>query len=307
MSKVYLIIMSVLTVAGIGSTAYIGKEYSAKKAELAVCEETVSKQKEQLSTNMTESQSLAERLTQANRQREASSQRVAEIEKRIVEFQNDKTKSNAEMKSLLDKLSEARRLYDDNLRKVEELTRKIAEFEEQEKKYQALIEGLKNEMHSKEITISQFQERLKIELVNQVLFGNGSTQITSSGQQVLSHVATVLKDLKENFIFVIGHTDCVPIGQDLLPLFPSNWELSSARSASVVRYLVDKGGVDPKRCVVVGRSFYTPQAPNDTEEGRCKNRRAEIIIARSLEFVRSDADSAEASPSGSNAVEGNAN
>lgn len=298
MSKVYLIILSALTIVAVGSTAYVANKYASKKDALVVCEETLAKQKEQLAAKMTESQTLAGRLEQANRQQQEASQRVAEIEKKIAEYQGDKSKSDAELKSLLGKLSEARQLYDDNLRKVAELTKRISEFEEQEKKYEALIASLKNEMHSKEITISQFQERLKIELVNQIIFGNGSTSITSTGQQVLSQVGTVLKDLKENFIFVIGHTDSVPIGPDLLPLFASNWELSSARSASVVRYLVEKAGVDPARCVVVGRSLYSPLSTNDTEEGRSQNRRAEIIISKSLEFAIPDEDSANALPSG---------
>lgn len=298
MGKTYLIILSALTIVALGSTAYVVKKYASTKDALAVCEETLGKQKEQLAAKMTESQSLKERLEQANRQQKDASQRVAEIEKKIAEYQGDKSKSDAELKILLGKLSEARQLYDDNLRKVEELTKRIAEFQEQEKKYEALVASLKNEMHSKEITISQFQERLKIELVNQVLFGGGSTRITSTGQQVLSQVGTILKDLKENYIFVIGHTDNVPIGPDLLPLFASNWELSSARSASVVRYLVEKAGVDPRRCVVVGRSLYSPLSTNETEKGRGQNRRAEIVIAKSLEFAAPNRDSPKALPSG---------
>jgi chemotaxis protein MotB len=77
---------------------------------------------------------------------------------------------------------------------------------------------------------------------------------------------------------VEGHTDNVPIGPDLVHIFPTNWELSVARAVAVVRFLQEKGGIQPKRLSARGYSYYRPVAPNESEEGRRQNRRIEIIL-----------------------------
>jgi chemotaxis protein MotB len=87
-------------------------------------------------------------------------------------------------------------------------------------------------------------------------------------------------------ISVIGHTDNRPIKGDYLYKFPSNWELSSARAAAVVRFFHGETGLDPKGFEVVGRSFYNPVASNETKEGRAKNRRVEVIIGPEMESER---------------------
>ena len=79
-------------------------------------------------------------------------------------------------------------------------------------------------------------------------------------------------------ISIIGHADSVPVASKFHYRFPSNWELSSARAASVARYLLKQGDLEPSRIEVVGMSHYQPVANNDTEEGRAKNRRVEIIL-----------------------------
>ena len=84
-------------------------------------------------------------------------------------------------------------------------------------------------------------------------------------------------------ITVIGHTDNKPIHPDYQFKFPSNWELSSARASAVVRYFQETIGLDPESLEAVGRAFYDPIAPNDTEEGRAQNRRVEIIIAPKIQ------------------------
>ncbi len=74
-----------------------------------------------------------------------------------------------------------------------------------------------------------------------------------------------------------GHTDNVPIGPAIIDKFPTNWELSTARATTVVRYLQERG-VNPGYLSAEGYSEYRPVAPNDTEEGKSKNRRIEIVL-----------------------------
>jgi chemotaxis protein MotB len=87
-------------------------------------------------------------------------------------------------------------------------------------------------------------------------------------------------------IRVVGHTDNKAILSEYRNKFPSNWELSAARSAAVVRYFQKEIGLDPKDMEAVGRFFYEPIASNETEEGRAQNRRVNIIIAPKIELKK---------------------
>jgi chemotaxis protein MotB len=91
-------------------------------------------------------------------------------------------------------------------------------------------------------------------------------------------VIAILKDVKDKRIQVEGHTDNVRIVSSLKKKFPTNWELSTARATEVVRYLQEAGGIAPKLLSATGYSEYQPVAPNDTDEGKHKNRRIEIVL-----------------------------
>jgi chemotaxis protein MotB len=101
--------------------------------------------------------------------------------------------------------------------------------------------------------------------------------VLAQGKEVLSKVASVLAGSTE-MIRVEGHTDDVPIGPVLQAKYASNWELSAARASSVVRHFETIAGIDPARLEAVGRSMYSPVAPNDSPEGRQKNRRVELVL-----------------------------
>ena len=75
-----------------------------------------------------------------------------------------------------------------------------------------------------------------------------------------------------------GHTDRTPLGQELRQKYPTNWELSAARAAAIVRFLQWRGGLDPERLSIRAYSSYRPMASNKTEKGRRMNRRIEIIL-----------------------------
>jgi len=95
---------------------------------------------------------------------------------------------------------------------------------------------------------------------------------------VLNRVGEVLKGLVDKAIVIEGHTDDVRISGDLAKRFPTNWELSTARATSVVRYLQEAAGIPPDRLSAVGFGPYRPVGPNDTSEGRARNRRIEIKL-----------------------------
>ena len=160
--------------------------------------------------------------------------------------------------------------------------KKDESIKELQSTYDALLIDLKKEIQAKEVTVNQFEEKLSSRLVNRVVFAEGSARITPEGRKILEQLGQILKKVKDKYIYVVGHTDNVPISSDLIDKFPSNWELSAARAAVVVGFLTNQGGVNPEIFAAVGRSFYQPVGSNKSDEGRAQNRRAEIIIANSL-------------------------
>lgn len=128
------------------------------------------------------------------------------------------------------------------------------------------------------VTIQEIRDRLRITVVDQVLFESGSDGITAEGMEVLHNVGAALRDVRDRQIHISGHTDNVQIGPSLKGRFMTNWELSTARATSVVRYLVDHAGIAPERLTAVGHAYTRPVADNDSDEGRSKNRRIEITL-----------------------------
>jgi hypothetical protein len=124
--------------------------------------------------------------------------------------------------------------------------------------------------------VRQFREKLEINFVDKILFPSGSAEISPRGRDILTRVGAVLAKVKDKSIYVVGHTDNVPIHS---ALYASNWELSASRAASVIRHLSEAGGLAPERFTAMGRAFYQPVASNATPEGRQENRRVDIIVA----------------------------
>lgn len=133
--------------------------------------------------------------------------------------------------------------------------------------------GLKDLIDEKMITVNRDKGWVEIDINTSILYGSGSAELQSMAQPVLHTLAKILNEKKYN-IQVEGFTDNVPIKSDV---YPSNWELSSARAASVVRVFVDEG-VSPQRLVAMGFGEHRPVAENNTEAGRSKNRRVRVVI-----------------------------
>ena len=143
--------------------------------------------------------------------------------------------------------------------------------------YEALSRQLQSEVNADQVQIQQLQDKLKVTLVDQILFPEGGWQLGRKGEQTLEKIAPTLAGLKNQRIVVEGYTDNVPIGPELKNRFPSNWELSTARATDVVRFLASKG-VPSNLLAAEGFGDSRPVAPNDTPAGRAKNRRVEIVI-----------------------------
>jgi chemotaxis protein MotB len=126
-----------------------------------------------------------------------------------------------------------------------------------------------------EVSVIKTEDGVVITLSDLLLFSEGGTNLSEKGNDILKKVAAVLSKLAYH-VKIKGHTDSFPISS---AIFPSNWELSSARASTVVRLLV-KNGVSPQYISAEGYAHYHPIATNDTAKGRALNRRVEIVYER---------------------------
>jgi len=147
----------------------------------------------------------------------------------------------------------------------------------QKAQYEALLRQLSKEAAKGQLQIRQYQNMLTVDLAEQIFFDSGRATLKKSGKDILKKVGEALKGYDDKLIWVVGHTDNVPVAKSLQGTFPTNWELSVARATNVVRFLQETG-VPPEHMVASGRAEYDPVAPNDTPEDRQKNRRIAIIL-----------------------------
>ena len=118
------------------------------------------------------------------------------------------------------------------------------------------------------------------DLTKQLRFESGEATIKSEGYQVLDEVIAYLKTAAgDQLIRVEGHADNMEIGPSLKSLYQTNWDLSKARAGGVLRYLIEKGGIDSAKLSSIGYGDTKPVAGNATEVGRQKNRRVDIVLS----------------------------
>ena len=132
----------------------------------------------------------------------------------------------------------------------------------------------------KDVDVQVLKGVVYISLSDNMLYRSGSYIISETAGDVLSKIAKIIKDYKGYDVLIEGNTDNVPIN---MVNIRNNWDLSALRGSSVVQALQNQYAVDPKRLTVGGRGQYNPVASNDTEMGKAKNRRTQIIITPSLD------------------------
>jgi chemotaxis protein MotB len=140
-----------------------------------------------------------------------------------------------------------------------------------------LEKQLQQQIQKKDLQISALEDKLKIQLLDKILFNPGNAVITPRGRNVLKNLAAELKKLQGIQISVEGHTDNQPLSAEARAVYHDNLGLSVARAAAVSRTLRTLG-VDPKLLSAAGYSMYKPIASNETVEGQQLNRRVEIIL-----------------------------
>jgi chemotaxis protein MotB len=154
---------------------------------------------------------------------------------------------------------------------------KADEAQKTSRTYEEMLEKMKNEISQGQVTISELKGKLTVNLVDAILFDSGKSEVKPAGLVVLQKVIDILKTVKDKAIRIEGHTDNVQISGSLSKKYSNNWELSSARAINVTRYLQQQG-IDPAVLSAVAYGEYHPVAGNNSDEGKAKNRRIEIIL-----------------------------
>ena len=137
----------------------------------------------------------------------------------------------------------------------------------------------------KEVDVQVLKGVVYISLADNMLYKSGSYEINDRAEETLSKIAKIIMDYSDYDVLIEGNTDNVPINTSAATMknIRNNWDLSALRASSVVQYLIDHFGVASKRLTAGGRGQFNPIASNDTELGRQRNRRTQIIITPKLD------------------------
>ena len=228
--------------------------------------------KKDLENCQTENKSLTESLQAAKEDLAAKNARIASLEEQQRGMQQLLKNAEDKYAKLQESLDKSLTNASQNNISIEKLVDQINESNqyirhlvEVKSKSDSLNMGLTNSLAR-----SLSREELK----------EVDVQINSRAAETLSKIAKIIKDYKDYDVLIEGNTDNVPIKKTNIR---NNWDLSTLRASSVVQALQNDYGVDPKRLTAGGRGEYNPIAPNDTEVGKQRNRRTQIIITPKLD------------------------
>ena len=220
------------------------------------------------------------RITSLEEQQRGLQQALAAAEAKYAKLQEslDKSLSNASQNNIsIEKLVD----------QINESNQYIRHLVEVKSKSDSLNMVLSNNLtrslskeELKEVDVQVLKGVVYISLADNMLYKSGSYEINSRAAETLSKIAKIITDYKDYDVLIEGNTDNVPISKTNIR---NNWDLSCLRASSVVQELQNKYGVDPKRLTAGGRGEYNPLQPNDTELGKQRNRRTQIIITPKLD------------------------
>lgn len=181
-----------------------------------------------------------------------------------------------------DQLDQKNKDLQNKERMLREMQAIIARQDETTKRLNQTLRDALVGFNSDELSMEIRDGKVYVSMSDQLLFKSGSTAVEPKGVEALKVLADVLNKNPDIQILVEGHTDNVPIKT---AIFKDNWDLSVARATSITRLLNEKYAVTATRMTASGRGEYFPKAANDTQEGKAKNRRTEIILSPKLDEI----------------------
>jgi chemotaxis protein MotB len=228
------------------------EDLAAKNARLQSLEEQLAAQKQALAEQKKQMDNLQSSLNQSLTN---ASQNNVSIEKLVDQI----NESNQYIRHLVEVKSKSDSL---NMVLTNNLTRSLSKEE------------------LKEVDVQVLKGVVYISLADNMLYKSGSYEINDRAAETLSKIAKIITDYKDYDVLIEGNTDNVPINRENIR---NNWDLSCLRASSVVQALQTKYGVDPKRLTAGGRGEYNPLQSNDSDLGKQRNRRTQIIITPKLD------------------------
>ncbi len=201
----------------------------------------------------------------------------------------------SQLRSQNNQLEEALQKLEVRLRNVERLKKELELVRADREKQEAKLAKVRHEVQTvgkeidritkaledkfgKSLMVTQHQDRLVLTMLGQILFKSGQARLTPLGLDIMKQVGEVLATLPNKNIQVEGHTDNNPIYGRLQQQYPTNWELSTARATTVLRFLIEQTGMHPQDFSAAGYADTRPAVDNDSAEGRAQNRRVEIVL-----------------------------
>lgn len=165
---------------------------------------------------------------------------------------------------------------------LNELQKEIARRDSITKRLNSILRDALLSFKSDELSVEVKNGKVYVSLSDKLLFKSGSAAIEDKGIEAIKVLADVLTKNNDIDILVEGHTDNIPIKT---AIYKDNWDLSVARSLSIVRILTDEYKIPPTRLTASGKGEFSPKASNATPEGRASNRRTEIILSPKLDEI----------------------
>lgn len=249
------------------------KDYATVQNELASLQSQHSKTLADLAGAQAEVKSLDKMLDEEKRRNAELKEMYNKLNNSLNTSLNQNTQSNVNISKLVDEIN-ASNAY-------------IKHLVEVKTKSDSLNMALTNKLtrsltrdELSEVDVQVLKGVVYISLADNMLYKSGSYEINDRADQTLSKIAKIITDYNDYEVLIEGNTDNVPINRTNIR---NNWDLSALRASSVVQALQNKYGVDPKRLSAAGRGEYNPIATNDTDLGRQRNRRTQIIITPKLD------------------------
>ena len=234
--------------------------------------------KEQLAAANERINSLSDQLALSREQLAEAKENYASLQKSLDKSLSNTTDNNINISKLVDQINESNQY--------------IRHLVEVKSKSDSLNMVLTNNLtrslsreELKEVDVQVLKGVVYISLADNMLYKSGSYEINERAAETLSKIAKIIMDYKDYDVLIEGNTDNVPVNAAAASMknIRNNWDLSCLRASSVVQELQNKYGVDPKRLTAGGRGEFNPLTDNDTELGKQRNRRTQIIITPKLD------------------------
>ncbi len=232
-------------------------------------------------------QKTKDKLADVQAQLAASKARVTSLQDQLAQARSDYERLQASLDKSLTAGSQTNMNISKLVDQINESNQYIRHLVEVKSKSDSLNMVLTNNLtrslsqaEQKEVNVQVLKGVVYISLADNMLYKSGSYEINDRAAETLSKIAKIIQDYKDYDVLVEGNTDNVPISRQNIR---NNWDLSCLRASSVVQYLQNNYGIDPKRLTAGGRGEYNPLTGNDSELGKQRNRRTQIIITPKLD------------------------